>query len=90
MKRFVLAAVAALMAVIGCANAPVEKKIQEFKDGVEALEKRFTEELVTIKQNVELTAEQQAEAMEKLQDKAATEIKDFCMKTIKKNKDDEA
>ena len=90
MKRFVLAAVAALMAVIGCANAPVEQKIQEFKAEVEKYEKTFSEELVAIKQNAALTAEQQTEAVNELQEKIAGQIKDFCMKTIKKNKDDEA
>jgi thiol-disulfide isomerase/thioredoxin len=90
MKRLVLAAVAALMAVIGCANAPVEQKIQEFKAEVEKYEKTFSEELVAIKQNAALTAEQQTEAVNELQEKIAGQIKDFCMKTIKKNKDDEA
>ncbi len=90
MKKVLMMAAAVVMAVVGCANAPVEQKIQEFKDGVEALEKSFAEELVTIKQNAELTAEQQAKAVSKLEDKISTEIKDFCKQTLKKNNNDEA
>ena len=90
MKRFAIVAAAALMVCIGCKSAPVEQKIQDFKDGVAALEKDFTEELVTIKQNAELTLEQQTEAINKLQEKAAEKIKDFCAKTVRKNRDNEA
>jgi thiol-disulfide isomerase/thioredoxin len=78
------------MVCVGCKSAPVEQKIQDFKDGVAALEKDFTEELVTIKQNAELTAEQMTEAVNKLQEKAAEKIKDFCAKTIRKNRNNEA
>ena len=90
MKRFAIVAAAALMVCVGCKSAPVEQKIQDFKDGVAALEKGFTEELVAIRQNAELTAEQQTEAIDKLQEKAAGEIKDFCAKTIRKNRNNEA
>ena len=90
MKRFAIVAAAALMVCVGCKSAPVEQKIQDFKDGVAALEKDFTEELVTIKQNAELTADEMTEAVNKLQAKAADKIKDFCAKTIRKNRNNEA
>ncbi|MBR1575055.1 MAG: redoxin domain-containing protein [Bacteroidales bacterium] len=90
MKKALWTAAAALMALIGCANAPVEQKIKDFQSEIENYEKAFSEELVTIKQNADLTAEQQQEAVNLLQEKVAGQIKDFCKTTIRKNKNDGA
>ena len=78
------------MVLVGCANAPVEQKIKDFQAGIEKYEKTFSEELVTIKENAELTAEQQTQAVNELQDKIAAQIKNFCKATVRKNKNDEA
>ena len=76
MKKAMWWAAVAVMAVVGCANAPVEQKIKDFQAQIEQYEKTFSEELVTIRQNAGLTAEQQTEAVSELEDKIAAQIKE--------------
>ena len=56
---------------------------------MEAFENRFNEGAAAIKEDATLTAEQQTEKISALSDKLIGELKDFCLKTIRKNNDNE-
>ena len=90
MKKFICFAFAAVVVMtVGCANAPIEEQIKDFQAKMEAFENRFNEGAAAIKEDVALTAEQQTEKISALSDKLIGELKDFCLKTIRKNNDNE-
>ena len=89
MKRLLWLA-AALLACVGCKSAPVEQRVQDFKDAVAQFEKEFSEGIVAVRQDAALTAGQQTEAITKLQEEIGEKARDLCLKTIRKNKDNEA
>jgi thiol-disulfide isomerase/thioredoxin/outer membrane murein-binding lipoprotein Lpp len=89
MKKILFCTLAAVMMLAGCANAPIEEQIKDFQAKMEAFENRFNEGAAAIKEDAALTAEQQTEKISALSDKLIGELKDFCLKTIRKNNDNE-
>ena len=89
MKKILFCTLAALVMLAGCASAPIEKQFKDFQAKMEAFENRFNEGAAAIKEDAALTAEQQTEKISALSDKLIGELKDFCLKTIRKNNDNE-
>ena len=89
MKKILFCTLAAVVMLAGCANAPIEEQIKDFQAKMEAFENRFNEGAAAIKEDATLTAEQQTEKISALSDKLIGELKDFCLKTIRKNNDNE-
>ncbi len=89
MKKILFCTLAAVVMLAGCANAPIEEQIKDFQAKMEAFENRFNEGAAAIKEDAALTAEQQTENISALSDKLIGELKDFCLKTIRKNNDNE-
>jgi thiol-disulfide isomerase/thioredoxin len=89
MKKILFCTLAAVVMLAGCANAPIEEQIKDFQAKMEAFENRFNEGAAAIKEDAALTAEQQTEKISALSDKLIGELKDFCLKTIRKNNDNE-
>ena len=89
MKKILFCTLAAVVMLAGCANAPIEEQIKDFQAKMEAFENRFNEGAAAIKEDAALTAEQQTEQISALSDKLIGELKDFCLKTIRKNNDNE-
>ena len=89
MKKILFCTLAAVVMLAGCANAPIEEQIKDFQAKMEAFENRFNEGAAAIKEDAALTAEQQTEKISVLSDKLIGELKDFCLKTIRKNNDNE-
>ena len=89
MKKILFCTLAAVVMLAGCANAPIEEQIKDFQAKMEAFENRFNEGAAAIKEDAALTAEQQTEKISALSDKLIGELKDFCLKTIRKNHDNE-
>ena len=89
MKKLFCMAVAALTLLAACANPSVEQKLKDFQDKMEAFEQTFKDGAAAIKEDAALTAEEQQAKMSELYDKVVGEVKAFCQKTIKKNRDNE-
>ena len=89
MKKILFCTLAAVVMLAGCAKAPIEEQIKDFQAKMEAFENRFNEGAAAIKEDAALTAEQQTEKISALSDKLIGELKDFCLKTIRKNNDNE-
>ena len=89
MKKLFTFAVAALLMLTACANTSMEQKLKDFQDKMEAFEKTYTEGVTAIKEDVSLAAEEQKAKASELYEKVVGELKDFCLKTIKKNRNNE-
>ena len=89
MKKLLFCTLAAVLMLAGCAKAPIEEKIKDFQAKMESFEQRFNDGAAAIKEDVALTAEQQKEKIAALSDKLVGELKAFCLKTIRKNRDNE-
>ena len=89
MKKLFTIAVAALMMLTACANESMEQKLTDFREKMETFEKAYTEGVTAIKEDVSLAAEEQKAKTAELYDKVVGELKDFCLKTIKKNRNNE-
>ena len=88
MKKIFVTAFAAMVALSGCASPSMEQKLQAFNDEVARYEAAFSEAIVSIRQNAEMSVEEQDAALECVEDSIASCIKDYCMTTIKKNRND--
>lgn len=84
---YAVAAVVALMAA--CASPSVEQKLQDFQAKMDAFEKTFTDGSAAIKEDASLSAEEQDAKISALTDEVLADLKDYCLKTIKKNADNE-
>ena len=87
MKKLFFCALAAVVMLAGCASAPIEKQLEDFRAKIESFEQTFNEGAAAIKEDVALTAEQQSEKISALSDKLIGEMKEFCMNTLGKNRD---
>ena len=87
MKRIFLCSLAALVMLAGCASAPIEKRLEDFRTKIESIEQTFNDGAAAIKEDAALTAEQQSEKIAALSDKLIGELKEFCLKTLGKNRD---
>ena len=87
MKNLFLCTLAALVMLAGCASAPIEKQLEDFRTKIESFEQTFTEGAAAIKEDAALTAEQQSEKISALSDKLVGELKELCLKTLDKNRD---
>ena len=87
MKRIFLCSLAALVMLAGCASAPIEKQLEDFRTKIESFEQTLTEGAAAIKEDAALTAEQQSEKISALSDKLVGELKELCLKTLDKNRD---
>ena len=87
MKKLFFCALAAVVMLAGCASAPIEKQLEDFRAKIESFEQTFNEGAAAIKEDAALTAEQQSEKISALSDKLIGELKEFCMETLGKNRD---
>ena len=87
MKKLFFCVLAAVVMLAGCASAPIEKQLEDFRAKIETFEQTFNEGAAAIKEDVALTAEQQSEKISALSDKLIGEMKEFCMNTLGKNRD---
>ena len=87
MKKLFFCALAAVVMLAGCASAPIEKQLEDFRAKIESFEQTFNEGAAAIKEDAALTAEQQSEKISALSDKLIGEMKEFCLKTLDKNRD---
>ena len=87
MKKLFFCVLAAVVMLAGCASAPIEKQLEDFRAKIESFEQTFNEGAAAIKEDVALTAEQQSEKISALSDKLIGEMKEFCMNTLGKNRD---
>ena len=87
MKKLFFCALAAVVMLAGCASAPIEKQLEDFRAKIETFEQTFNEGAAAIKEDAALTAEQQSEKISALSDKLIGELKEFCLKTLDKNRD---
>ena len=78
---------AAVVMLAGCASAPIEKQLEDFRAKIETFKQTFNEGAAAIKEDAALTAEQQSEKISALSDKLIGELKEFCLKTLDKNRD---
>ena len=88
-KLLILASVALLTVCAACANPSVEEKMKAFEAKMETFEKTLKDGFAAIKDDAALTAEEQQAKMSELYDKVTGEVKAFCQKTIKKNRNNE-
>jgi thiol-disulfide isomerase/thioredoxin len=87
MKKLFFCVLAAVVMLAGCASAPIEKQLEDFRAKIETFEQTFNEGAAAIKEDAALTAEQQSEKISALSDKLIGELKEFCLKTLDKNRD---
>ena len=87
MKKLFFCVLAAVVMLAGCASAPIEKQLEDFRAKIETFKQTFNEGAAAIKEDVALTAEQQSEKISALSDKLIGELKEFCLKTLDKNRD---
>ena len=87
MKKLFFCVLAAVVMLAGCASAPIEKQLEDFRAKIETFEQTFNEGAAAIKGDAALTAEQQSEKISALSDKLIGELKEFCLKTLDKNRD---
>ena len=87
MKKLFFCVLAAGVMLAGCASAPIEKQLEDFRAKIETFEQTFNEGAAAIKEDAALTAEQQSEKISALSDKLIGELKEFCLKTLDKNRD---
>ncbi len=87
MKKLFFCVLAAVVMLAGCASAPIEKQLEDFRAKIESFEQTFNEGAAAIKEDAALTAEQQSEKISALSDKLIGELKEFCLKTLDKNRD---
>ena len=87
MKKILFCTLAALVMLAGCASAPIEKQLEDFRTKIESFEQTFNEGAAAIKEDAALTVEQQSEKISALSDKLIGELKEFCLKTLGKNRD---
>ena len=87
MKKLFFCVLAAVVMLAGCASAPIEKQLEDFRAKIETFEQTFNEGAAAIKEDAALTAEQQSEKISALSDKLIGELKGFCLKTLDKNRD---
>ena len=87
MKKLFFCALAAVVMLAGCASAPIEKQLEDFRAKIETFKQTFNEGAAAIKEDAALTAEQQSEKISALSDKLIGELKEFCLKTLDKNRD---
>ena len=86
MKKLFFCVLAAVVMLAGCASAPIEKQLEDFRAKIETFEQTFNEGAAAIKEDAALTAEQQSEKISTLSDKLIGELKEFCLKTLDKNR----
>lgn len=89
MKKLFYVAVSALILLAACASPSVEQRMQDFQTKMDALEKTYTDGTIAIKEDATLTADERDAKISALTDEVLGEMKDFCVKTIKKNPDNE-
>ena len=89
MKKLFFCTLAAVMMLAGCASAPIEEQIKDFQAKMEAFEQNFKDGATAIKEDAALTVEEQQEKIAALSDKIVGELKDFCMKTLRKNRNND-
>ena len=87
MKKLFFCVLAAVVMLAGCASAPIEKQLEDFRAKIETFKQTFNEGAAAIKEDAALTAEQQSEKISALSDKLIGELKEFCLKTLDKNRD---
>ena len=89
MKKLFTFAVAALTMLSACANASMEQKLQDFQEKMKAFEKTYTEGIAAIKEDASLAVEEQKAKTEALYEEVTGNLKEFCLKTLKKNRNNE-
>ena len=86
MKKLFYLAIAAVVMAVGCANESLEQKTRDFQTKMESFEKTFTDGAAAIKEDAALTVEEQKAKISELSDKLVGELKEFCLKTIRENR----
>ena len=89
MKKVLYAAIAVLTLCAACANPSVEEQLKAFQEKMESFETSFKDGVAAIKEDAALTAEEQQAKTSELYEKVVGEVKEFCQKTIKKNRNNE-
>ena len=89
MKKLFTFAVAAMTMLSACANVSMEQKLQDFQDKMKAFEKTYTEGVAAIKEDASLAVEEQKAKTGELYEEVVGNLKDFCLKTLKKNRNNE-
>ena len=83
-----MAALAALM-LVACSNGTVEEKKAKFQKEVETIVQDFTAACTEVETDSTLTADQIQEKCGELYEKAQEKYTALCLKTLKKNRDNE-
>ena len=89
MKKLFTFALAALTMLSACANASMDQKLQDFQEKIKDFEKTYTEGMKAITEDASLTVEEQKAKGGELYDEVTGNMKDFCLKTLKKNRTNE-
>ena len=89
MKKLFTFALAALTMLSACANASMDQKLQDFQEKIKDFEKTYTEGMKAITEDASLTVEEQKAKGGELYDEVTGNMKDFCLKTLKKNRNNE-
>ena len=89
MKKLFFCTLAAVVMLAGCASAPIEEQIKDFQAKVEAFAQSFKDGAAAIQEDATLTVEEQKEKISALSDKLVGELKEFCMKTLRKNRNND-
>ena len=89
MKKFFVPAVLSAVAFVACASGSIEDKKAKLEADLQAVVAEFQETRSAIIKDSTLTAEQMEAKYEEAYDKAIKTYNDICIKTIKKNRNNE-
>jgi thiol-disulfide isomerase/thioredoxin len=89
MKKLFTFAVAALTMLSACASVSMEQKLQDFQEKMKAFEKTYTEGVAALKEDASLAAEDLQAKTGALYEEVVGDMKEFCLKTLKKNRNNE-
>ena len=87
-KSFFIAVLAAVM-VVACSSGTVEERKAQFKKDVQALVLEYNEACMAVDADSTLTGEQKEAKYKAIDDNINEKYKALCLKTIKKNRDNE-